>query len=63
MDIHVYKTNPEKLESVLERVIRRGESLGHWHVVDRMGVRGLESRSGCMSRVRIEIVEDDEQAP
>lgn len=60
MEIRTYKTSPEKLELVLERILHRGESTGSWYCVDRLGVKGLESQSGCMSRVRIEI-EDSEQ--
>lgn len=59
MEIFTYKTNPEKLESVLERIISRGESTGSWVAVHRMGKVGLESSTGCMSRVRVEIEEGE----
>lgn len=59
MATHTYTTSPEKLEIVLERIIRRGESLGSWYCVERFGRKGLESSAGCGNRVRVEVVDDD----
>ena len=55
MDIYVYKTEPEKLQSVLERLLAKGLSNGQWRVVDN---KTLESSSGCTSRVRVELTEE-----
>lgn len=59
MATRTYTTTPEKLEFVLERIISRGESLGSWYCVDRMGRKGLESSAGCGNRVRVEVLDDE----